>query len=120
MNLLLSLVVPDDLANHFVSPGHNRFFSPNIIRSTVGFTSSYETTGNLSLNSFSDRIPLKLYFKPYSVFHACSKRLKSTSRCTSCGGFLNKSLWYIRLNLTHLIIELITGMKLGFQYGQIY
>ncbi|EJX01684.1 hypothetical protein EVA_10210 [gut metagenome] len=38
--MLLSLVVPEDFANHFISEGHNKFCSPARNLSTYGFISS--------------------------------------------------------------------------------
>ena len=41
MNLLFALVVPLDLANHWIVEGQNRFCSPLRVRSIIGSTVSY-------------------------------------------------------------------------------
>lgn len=51
MNLLLSFVVPDDLAYHFTFPGHSTSASPWRIRSMSAFSSSYVFTGTLRTKS---------------------------------------------------------------------
>ena len=85
MNLLLSLVVPDDLAYHFTVPGQRMPGSPWRMRSMSPFSSSYVFTGTLRTKSSYERVLPKRWFRPYSVPAAVCSRCCNTSCCSASG-----------------------------------
>ena len=70
MNLLLSFVVPDDLAYHFTVPGHSTLASPWRMRSIMSFRSSYVLSGTLAAKASYDVTLPGMCRRPYSVFLA--------------------------------------------------
>ena len=110
-NLLLPLVVPDDFANHFISPGHKTFCSPALILSINGFMFSYVLRGVASWKSETDSMELYLCVLPHSVPTALSINWIKLSFWIWSGYLRISSICVTLLKFSQLTIEVISGIS---------